>query len=373
MSELDSFRTAVRDYLEQASSSPAVRTLMDTEQGYDEAVWRQMANELGLHGIAAPEQWGGAGAGMPELAVVFEEMGAALLCSPFFATVALALQALLDSGDESAIDEFAPPLLDGSQVATLVLNGTLGSWDPTAVTITGQRDDADYRLFGDADLVLDGHTADLVLVVANTAKGTSLFAVPGTASGLPREPLSTLDRTRKVARLRFDGVAARLIGADGQAAAGLARTCDLALVALASEQLGAAQRCLDAAVGYAKERIQFGRAIGSFQAIKHRCADMLVLVEGARSAVFHAAQATDDRERAVAASVAKVACSEALLQVSFDNMRIHGGIGFTWEHDAHLYVRRAKATELMFGSPDHHLARLADLVSSSRHQPEGKL
>ncbi|MCK5751248.1 MAG: acyl-CoA dehydrogenase, partial [Mycobacterium sp.] len=169
------------------------------------------------------------------------------------------------------------------------------------------------------------------------------------------------------------GVAARLIGADGQAAAGLARTCDLALVALASEQLGAAQRCLDAAVGYAKERIQFGRAIGSFQAIKHRCADMLVLVEGARSAVFHAAQATDDRERAVAASVAKVACSEALLQVSFDNMRIHGGIGFTWEHDAHLYVRRAKATELMFGSPDHHLARLADLVSSSRHQPEGKL
>ena len=351
MSELDSFRTAVRDYLEQASSSPAVRTLMDTEQGYDEAVWRQMANELGLHGIAAPEQWGGAGAGMPELAVVFEEMGAALLCSPFFATVALALQALLDSGDESAIDEFAPPLLDGSQVATLVLNGTLGSWDPTAVTITGQRDDADYRLFGDADLVLDGQTA----------------------SGLTREPLSTLDRTRKVARLRFDGVAARLIGADGQAAAGLARTCDLALVALASEQLGAAQRCLDAAVGYAKERIQFGRAIGSFQAIKHRCADMLVLVEGARSAVFHAAQATDDRERAVAASVAKVACSEALLQVSFDNMRIHGGIGFTWEHDAHLYVRRAKATELMFGSPDHHLARLADLVSSSRHQPEGKL
>jgi len=157
MSELDSFRTAVRDYLEQASSSPAVRTLMDTEQGYDEAVWRQMANELGLHGIAAPEQWGGAGAGMPELAVVFEEMGAALLCSPFFATVALALQALLDSGDESAIDEFAPPLLDGSQVATLVLNGTLGSWDPTAVTITGQRDDADYRLFGDADLVLDNN------------------------------------------------------------------------------------------------------------------------------------------------------------------------------------------------------------------------
>ncbi len=373
MSELDSFRTAVRDFLDQASSSTAVRALMDTERGYDEAVWRQMAVELGLHGIGAPERWGGAGAGMPELAVVFEEMGAALLCSPFLATVALALQALLDSGDESAIEEFAPALLDGSRVATLVLNGTLAAWDPSAVTITAQQDDADYRLFGDADLVLDGHTADLILVAANTANGTSLFAVSGAAAGLTREPLSTLDRTRKVARLSFDSVAARLIGADGQAAASLARTCDLALVALASEQLGAAQRCLNAAVSYAKERIQFGRAIGSFQAIKHRCADMLVLVEGARSAVFHAAQVTDDGERAVAASVAKAVCSEALLHVSFDNMRIHGGIGFTWEHDAHLYVRRAKATELMLGSPDHHYARLADLVSSPRQQPEGIL
>ena len=373
MSELDAVRTAVRDFLHHTSPSSAVRNLMDTERGYDHAVWCQMAKELGLHGIAVPERWGGAGAGMPELAVVFEEMGAALLCSPFFSTVALALQALLSSGDETAVEEFAPKLIDGSLVATLVLNGTLGAWDPAAVEITAHSEGSDHRLSGDAALVLDGHVADLILVAANTARGTSLFAVQAAAEGLERESLRTLDRTRKVARLRFDGVAARLIGADGQAAAGLARTCDLALVALASEQLGAAQRCLDAAVGYAKERIQFGRAIGSFQAIKHRCADMLVLVEGARSAVFHAAQATDDRERAVAASVAKVACSEALLQVSFDNMRIHGGIGFTWEHDAHLYVRRAKATELMFGSPDHHLARLADLVSSSRHQPEGKL
>ena len=285
---------------------------------------------------------------MPELAVVFEEMGAALLCSPFFATVALALQALLDSGDEPAIEELAPDLLDGSRVATLILNGTLDAWDPGAVTIAARRDGgANYRLSGDAALVLDGHTADIILVAANSADGVSLFAVDATASGLVREPLSTLDRTRKVARLRFDGVTGRLIGTDGQAAAGLARTSDLALVALASEQLGAAQRCLDTAVAYAKERIQFGRAIGSFQAIKHRCADMLVLVEGARSAVFHASETTDDGERAVAASVAKLACSEALLQISLDSMRIHGGIGFTWEHDAHLYVRRAKATELV--------------------------
>lgn len=364
ISELDSVRTAVRDFLGQTSPSSAVRTLMDTEQGYDDAVWRQMANELGLHGIAVPEQWGGAGAGMPELTVVFEEMGAALLCSPFFATVAMALQALLDSGDESAIEEFAPDLVGGSRIATLVLNGTLQAWDPDAVTITADRDGAGYRLSGEAPQVLDGHTADLMLVAANTENGVSLLAVEATASGLEREPLSTLDRTRKVARLRFDGVPARLIGTEGDAGTGLARTSNLALVAFSSEQVGAAQRCLDAAVAYAKERIQFGRAIGSFQAIKHRCADMLVLVEGARSAVFHACEVTDDDERAVAASVAKVACSEALLQVALDSMRIHGGIGFTWEHDAHLYVRRAKAAELMFGSPEHHLVRLAELVPS---------
>lgn len=370
-SELDSVRTAVRDFLARASPSSTVRTLMDTERGYDDTVWRQMANELGLHGIAVPERWGGAGAGLPELAVVFEEMGATLLCSPFFATVGLALQALLSSNDEAAIGEFAPALLDGTSVATLILNGTLDAWDPEAVTISASRCDEGYRLCGTAPLVLDGHTADVILVAAKTQKGISLFAVDSAARGLGRQPLSTLDRTRKVARLQFDDVAARLIGADGEAAAGLARTADLALVALAAEQVGAAQRCLDTAVAYAKERIQFGRAIGSFQAIKHRCADMLVLVEGARSAVFHASAATDDRDRAVAASVAKVACSEALLRVALDSMRIHGGIGFTWEHDAHLYVRRAKSAELMFGSPDRHLARLADLVSPPRHQPEG--
>lgn len=370
-SELDSVKTAVREFLARASPSSTVRALMDTERGYDDTVWRQMANELGLHGIAVPERWGGAGAGMPELAVVFEEMGAALLCSPFFATVALALQALLSSNDESAVEEFAPALLDGSRVATLVLNGTLDAWDPGAVTIAGSQSDTGYRLSGSAPLVLDGYTADLILVAANTVKGTSLFAVDAMAPGLEREPLRTLDRTRKVARLRFDNVSARLIGADGEAAAGLARTADLALVALAAEQLGAAQRCLDTAVAYAKERIQFGRAIGSFQAIKHRCADMLLLVEGARSAVFHASNAADDRDRALAASVAKVACSEALLHVALDSMRIHGGIGFTWEHDAHLYVRRAKSAELMFGDPNFHLERLAELVPSSRHQPEG--
>src|SRR6185312_11678366 len=226
-------------------------------------------------------------------------------------------------------------------------------WDPQAVTLTARADGTGHRIRGDADLVLAGHTAVVVLAAANTSEGTSLFAVSANADGLTREPLATLDRTRKVAHLQFHDAPARLIGTDGAAAVGLARTCDLAIAALAAEQ-----------VGYAKERIQFGRPNGSFQAIKHRCADMLVLVEGARSAAVHAAESADSSDLPIAASVAKMTCSEAFLQVALDNMRIHGGIGFTWEHDAHLYVRRAKATELIFGSPDHHAQRLAMLVSS---------
>ena len=363
-SEADELRRAVRDFLESVSPSHRVRELMDTETGCDPAVWEQMAGELGLHGIAVPEEFGGAGAGMAELAVVFEEMGAALLCAPFFSTVALAAQAVLCSGDTAAMADYLPGIVDGSTTATLILNGRLDAWDPGAVTLTARADGAGHRIRGDAELVLDGHTADVLLAAANTDAGTSLFAIAADAENLTRQALATLDRTRKVARVRFDGVPARLIGVEGGAAPGLARTSDLAIVALAAEQVGAARRCLDTAVGYARERIQFGRAIGSFQAVKHRCADMLVLVEGARSAAVHAAESAAGDELPIAASVAKMTCSDALLQVALDSMRIHGGIGFTWEHDAHLYVRRAKSAELIFGSPDHHAQRLATLVST---------
>jgi alkylation response protein AidB-like acyl-CoA dehydrogenase len=364
MTEADDLRQAVREFLEVTSPPERVRDLMGTDQGYDRAAWHQMAVQLGLHGITVPEKFGGAGATMSELAVVFEEMGAALLCAPFFSTVALATHALLFSGDTDAMETHLPALVDGSTTATVILNGRLDPWDASALTLTARRERVGHRISGTADYVIDGHTANLLLVAANTEAGPSLFAVSGDSDGLTRDALATLDRTRKVARVRFDDVPAQVIGTEGDAVAGLARTSDLALVALAAEQTGAAQRCLDMAVRYAKERIQFGRAIGSFQAVKHRCADMLVLVEGARSAVGHAAEAVGTPQEAVAASVAKMSCSEALLQVALDNMRIHGGIGFTWEHDAHLYVRRAKATELMFGSPDYHAQRLADLVTT---------
>lgn len=365
-SELAELRSVVRDYLTAASPSETVRKLMVTDTGYDEASWRQMAVELGLHGIGVPEQWGGAGAGVAELAVVFEEMGRALLCSPFFATVALATQAILASGDDVAAEEFVPGLVDGSATATLVLNGRLDAWDPAAVTLRADRSGASYRIHGGAGLVIDGHTADVILVAADTESGISLLAIRPGAAGVHRTPLAGLDRTRKVARLEFRGAQAALIGAEGAAGDFLARTSDLAIVALAAEQVGAAQRCLDMSVDYAKHRIQFGRPIGTFQAIKHRCADMLVQVEGARSAVSHAAEVAHTDDLPTTASVAKLVCSEAFLHVALDNMRIHGGIGFTWEHDAHLFVRRAKASQLIFGDPDYHAQRLATLVSATK-------
>ncbi len=367
--EHDDLRDAVREFLRTRSSSTAVREAMESPNGYDEQVWRQLAGAMGLPGIAVPEEFGGAGAGMAELAVVFEQMGAALLCSPFFATVALAVSALLTSGDRDAMVKLLPGFVDGSTTATLILNGELGPWNPESVTLAARNAPEGFVVNGDAPMVLDGHTADVVLLAARTEAGFSLLAVESGAPGLHRERLAGLDRTRRIARLRFEEVPATLIGTDGAGAAALARTSDLALVALGAEQVGAAQRCLDMAVEYAKNRIQFGRPIGSFQAIKHRCADMLVAVEGARSAAMHAAEvadAPDSSELPIAASVTKMACSEALLQAALDSMRVHGGIGFTWEHDAHLYVRRAKASQLMFGTPDMHAQRLANLITARK-------
>lgn len=364
--ELHQLRDAVAGFLQGRSPSEVVRETMDTEAGFDPQLWREICRDLGLAGIAVPDEWGGAGAGTSELAVVFEETGAALLCSPLLATVGAAIPALLCSGDRAAQADLLPSLVDGTTTATLVLNGTLGPWRPESVTLIADRSGGDFRVSGEAPMVLDGHTADVILVVANTSAGPSLFAVSGDADGLTRRRLASLDRTRRVARLRFDAAPARLIGSAGWAADGMARVADLALIALAAEQLGGAQRCLDTAVRYAGERIQFGRAIGSFQAVKHRCADMLIRVEGARSAVGHAAAVADGREAgslAIAAAVAKLAASEAFVAVALDAMRVHGGIGFTWEHDAHLYVRRAKSGELMFGDPDHHALRLAELVT----------
>jgi alkylation response protein AidB-like acyl-CoA dehydrogenase len=362
--EQDELRKSVRRFLEQKSSSADVRRLMETDEGYDAAVWQQMAEQLGLQGLALPEEHGGSGYGFIEQIVVLEEMGRALLCAPYFSSVVLAGTALVESGDEAAQKDLLPGIADGSTIATLAWVENPSSWGIDAMSATAKRSGDGYTLDGTKTLVLDGHTASLILVVAQADGGPSLFAVDASANGLTRKKLETLDMTRKVASLQLSGVQARLIGNEGDAAGILERTLRLAAVALSAEQVGAAQKCLDMSVEYAKLRVQFGRPIGSFQGIKHKCADMLLEVESARSAAYYAAWALADGsdELPAVAALAKAYCSEAFANAAADNIQIHGGIGFTWEHDAHLYYRRAKSTEQFLGSPAEHRDALAQLL-----------
>ena len=362
--EQEELRSAVRRYFEDKSPSTEVRRLMETTEGYDPAVWSQMANQLGLQALTIPEEFGGAGFGYVELVVVLEEMGRALVCAPYFASVALAANALLSSGDDAAKAEYLPGIASGETIATLAYTEPSGRWDIEGIELAATKSGDDWSLTGVKSYVLDGHTASLILVAARTAAGISLFAVDGEASGLTRTALATMDQTRKQAKLEFEGVAGRLIGEDGDAGPVLQKTLDLAAVALAAEQVGGAQRVLEMSVEYAKTRIQFGRPIGSFQAIKHKCADMLLEVESAKSAAYYAgwAAAEDNDELPVTACLAKAYCSEAYFHAAAENIQIHGGIGFTWEHDAHLYFKRAKSSELILGDPAYHRELLAQRI-----------
>jgi alkylation response protein AidB-like acyl-CoA dehydrogenase len=362
--EQEELRRSVRRFLDDKSPISEVRRLMETTEGYDPAVWAQMGSQLGLQGLAIPEEHGGSGFTYVELIVVLEEMGRSLLCAPYFSTVALAANAILTSGDDAAKKELLPGIASGDSIATLAFTEDNGRWDEGGITTAATRAGDGWTLDGHKMFVLDGHVANVLVVAARTPAGLSLFAVDENAPGLTRTPLATMDQTRKQARLELSGTPARLIGADGGASAGLSKTLDLAAVALAAEQVGGAQRCLDMSVEYAKQRVQFGRPIGSFQAIKHKCADMLLEVESAKSAAYYAgwaaAEASD--ELAVVASLAKAYCSDAYFHAAAENIQIHGGIGFTWEHDAHLYFKRAKSSELLLGDPTYHRELLAQRI-----------
>ena len=337
---------------------------METDEGYDPAVWKQMGEQLGLQGLIVPEEFGGSGYSYVELGVVLEEMGRALLCAPYFSTVVLAGNALLHSGDDAAKKDYLPGIASGETIATLAFTEPSGKWDEAGITMEAMKKGDGWVLNGTKSFVLDGATASLILVAARTGKGVSLFGVEGDASGLTRTALSTMDQTRKQAKLEFNGTPARLIGTEGDGWKTLSTVLDLAAVALAAEQVGGAQKVLDMSVEYAKVRIQFGRPIGSFQAIKHKCADMLLEVESAKSAAYYAgwAAAEDNDELPVVASLAKSYCSEAYFHATAENIQIHGGIGFTWEHPAHLYFKRAKSSELLFGDPTYHRELLAQRI-----------
>jgi alkylation response protein AidB-like acyl-CoA dehydrogenase len=362
--EQEELRRIVRQFLETKSSEAAVREQMETEQGYDDAVWSQMAEQMGLQGLVIPEEFGGSGYTYVELIVVLEEMGRALLCAPYFSTVVLAANTLLHSGDDTAKKELLPGIASGETVATLAFTEENGRWDEEGIEMSASSSGDGWTLDGTKMFVLDGHTADLILVAARTGKGVSLFSVAGDASGLTRTALSTMDQTRKQARLEFSGTPATLIGTEGEGWSVLERVLDLAAVALAAEQVGGAQMCLDMSVEYAKVRVQFGRPIGSFQAIKHKCADMLLEVESAKSAAYYAGWCASELndELPSVASLAKAYCSDAYFHAAAENIQIHGGIGFTWEHPAHLYFKRAKSSELLFGDPTYHRELLAQRI-----------
>ncbi len=382
--EQEELRRTVRQFLDKTSPESEVRRLMATEPGYDADVWQRMADELGLLGLAIPEEYGGAGAGFTEVGIVAQEMGRALFCGPFLSTAVLAAGALLESADDAARRRWLPAIAAGELIATVALPGSLpgGSAGRSAGEVAAREvaarevaarevaarpaagpspDAADgWVLDGAAGFVLDGHVADLVLVPAATPAGPSLFAACGAAPGLARTPRPVFDATRKYARLRFAATPATLIGSAGGAAPALARVFDLGCVALACEQVGVAERALDMARDYGLLRTQFGRPIGSFQAIKHKLADVLLEVEAARSAAWYGLWAADAQpdQLPVVASIAQATCSAAAYLATVENVQVHGGIGYTWEHPAHLYFRRATTSRMWLGDPAGHHERL---------------
>jgi len=360
--EQEELRKMVKRFLEEKSPETEVRRLMASAEGYDPSVWSQMANELALQGLGIPEEFGGQGYGPVELYVVFEEMGAALLCSPYFSSVALAANALLQVGTQANKEAFLPGIASGEVIATVALTDDSGDWNLANTSTTASGAGSEWTVSGVRSYVTDGNVASLLLIPAKTAKGLSLFAVAGDAAGVTRTALPTMDQTRKQSRIELNNAPAVLIGEEGGALAGLETTLQIAASALAAEQVGGAQRVLTNAVEYAKERVQFGRPIGSFQAIKHKCANMLLDVESAKSAAYYAAYCAQEvnDDLPVAASLAKSFCSEAYFHCAAENIQIHGGIGFTWEHHAHLYFKRAKSSELFLGDPAYHRELLAE-------------
>ncbi len=351
--ERQALRDAVQRLLADHSTETDVRRTMETASGYDEALWKQLG-EMGVIGLAIDEEFGGAGAGPVELEAVMEEAGAALLCAPLLASVTAA-ELLGALGDEAAKTRLLPKIAAGELIATVAFTGDAGSWTEAGVEVTA----ADDHLSGAANYVIHGQNADVLLVLAKTPNGVAVFEVDPAASGVAIKALPTFDHTLRLARITFDKAPAAKLEAAGPIWPAVQRALDLALVALAGDQAGGARRCLDFTVDYAKTRIQFGRQIGSFQAIKHMASDLLLETESAISAARNAAQRLADgsEDAAAAVSLAAFACADAYATTTATSVQMHGGIAFTWAHPAHLYLRRARADAQLFGTPAAHRER----------------
>jgi len=363
--EQQEFRSIVRRFLEDKSPTSAVRRLMETEKGYDPDVWRTLSEELGLTAIHIPEAYGGQGFGISELAIAVEEMGRALLCAPYFASTVLAATAILKAGTGAQKQALLPAIASGRSIAALAFTEDNGRWDADGVNTTATPAGGKWRLIGTKSFVVDGSTASLLVILARNAgstgaDGLSFFTVNATATGIARTSLASMDPTRKLARITLDNVEADLLGSEGAAAQPLADTLDIAAICLAHEMVGGAEQLREQAIDFANQRYQFGRPISSFQSLKHKAADMLLEVELAKSAAYYAAAAVDeaDVEVPALASLAKAAASDAYIQTAIHAVQIHGGIGFTWDNDTHLWFKRAKSSEAFLGGAEYHRERL---------------
>ena len=361
---------------EQQDLRDAVRGLLAREED-ERSLWWRLCGEVGVAGLAIPERYGGAGAGPAETSVVMEELGRDLTCSPMLGSAVLAAQALLASGDDAACGRLLPAIADGSATAALAWTTRAGHWDSGELACQAREARGGWMIDGEAHYVLDGDTAGVLLVAARAAGETGLFEVDPRQDGVCRTASPGMDTTRRLAMVRLAGARGRRVG--GDAAAALDRARDLACLALGAEQVGAARRALDLTVGYALTRVQFGQVIGGFQALRHRMADLHVLVESARSLARAAASAAADTAEAdtaeadtaeadtaeagpapgLRAAAVKVYCSDALTRTAAEMIQLHGAIGVTWEHPAHRYLKRAHGARHLFGSPARHAAAIA--------------
>lgn len=362
-------RRSARDFLAKECGPKVVRRLMESKDSYDVELWKKIA-DLGWTALGIPEQYGGVGTFL-DLIIVFEEAGRTLLPGPFFSTMGLAAPTLIEAGTESQKKEVLGAIAQGSARATLALTEPSGRWDASGITLAARQSSGGWQLDGVKLFVPDAEAADYMVVAARTRgegeQGISLFLVKGRPQGLAVKPLETLDLTRRWSEVRFDNVqldAEAVMGVPDKAWPALKRALDWATAAICAEMVGGVQKVLETSTEYAKTRHQFGKPIGVYQAVSHKLADMLVLSESGRSATYYAAWTVDADapDRSLACSMAKAYVSDAYRKAAGDGIQVHGGIGFTWEHDMHLYFKRAKSSEVTLGDATYHRELVAQAL-----------
>ena len=362
--EQGQLRDAVAAFCAEHIDESAVRAQMESDPPFDAKVWARLGSELGVLGLSVPESRGGVGGSLVDQAVAVEQLGAALACGPLFGTVYLAIPALVAASESAENSALLEPLMDGSRTAAFAVTDTAGAFDPATVHVEAASTHQDWTLTGTVERVVDAGAADVLLVAANGPHGVALFAVDTDAAGVHRTVRTTLDLTRPQADVDMRDAPARLVAGPDEAERVIGHALQVGSALLAVEQVGAATHLLDLTVQYAKSRLQFGRPIGSFQAVKHRLADDLVALEHAKSTAYHAIWALTDGsdDPGLAVGIAAAICSDALTRIAADTIQVHGGIGFTWEHQAHLYYKRAYTDAALLGSPEQHRDRIAASV-----------